>query len=620
MGASPSPSPGSIESRLRAWFDHPRASQPSVRADGRTFYFVSDRAGHPEAWCVGPSDPRPHRLLPTPERVGRIQPAPVGERLVLTTDVGGNEHWELSLVSGDPPERRRLTSDPSRIHDAGGWRDGRRYVFRSNARDLRFFDLYELDLDHDRPARRIREEDALVEVAAARGERLLLLRSRTNIDRDLLLRVGDDERLLNPRSAEEAVFDADLAADGVYAAANPEREYTALYRYPSAGGTPELLREFPGDLEVVRADREGTRLALVSNDRGYSRLAVADLAGTSFDSVPFPHPGVVGTVAWLPDGSGLLYDLSAAAQGVEVFRYDFASRRTTSVTPAPVPLPGRAVDPTLDAFTASDGRTIPFWDYVPPGRSRGTVVFVHGGPESQARPGFAPLLAFLVDLGYRTVVPNVRGSLGYGRTYLHLDDVRRRMDSVRDLRDLARALGERAGAASDGRSRLGIIGGSYGGFMVLSAISTYPDLWAAAVDVVGISNFITFLERTGPWRRKVREDEYGSLERDREFLVSISPLHAADRIRAPLLVVHGTNDPRVPIYEAEQIVGTLERLGVPVEFLRFDDEGHGLVRRDNQVRAYARAAQFFERYLADGPAGSLDTGPTGNAADADRAT
>jgi dipeptidyl aminopeptidase/acylaminoacyl peptidase len=168
------------------------------------------------------------------------------------------------------------------------------------------------------------------------------------------------------------------------------------------------------------------------------------------------------------------------------------------------------------------------------------------------------------------------------------------MDSVRDLRDLVVALRARDDVAA---GKLAVIGGSYGGFMVLSAISTYPDLWGAAVDVVGIANFVTFLERTASWRRKVREDEYGSLADDRKFLESISPVHHASQIRCPLLVVHGDNDPRVPVSEAEQIVAELTRRGVPVEFLRYGNEGHGLVRRENQVEAYARAAHFLSVYL-----------------------
>ena len=529
-----------------------------------------------------------------------MHPCPYADRVVLATDVGGNERWELGLWDGQGTAVRRITHDPTRIHEPGAWRDDRRYVFRSNARDERFFDVYEVDLARPDPPRSIREEDATVQVVAARGDRLLLGRSRTNLDTDLLLRVNGTESLLNPRTTEVVVFGADLGPEAVYAGANPDREFAALVRY-RAPGSPELLYEPSGDVEVVRVDPSGRRVALVVNDRGYSRLVFHDLATSESTVATLPVDGVIGSGTWRTDGSGFLFDLSAPTLGTEVFVWEGGPKKPRGLTRTPRPLPGPADPPQLEGFSAEDGLRVAYWDHRPRGTPRGTVVLVHGGPESQARPGFSPFVQFLVGEGFRTVVPNVRGSLGYGRTFVHLDDVRRRSDSVRDLRDLVAALRERDRIPPGRPYPLGVIGGSYGGFMVLAAITTYPDLFAAAVDIVGISNFVTFLERTGPWRRKLREDEYGRLDRDREFLRSISPLYAADRIRTPLLVVHGANDPRVPIFEAEQIVASLRGRDVPVEFLRFEDEGHGLVRRDNQVHAYARAADFFEQYLVGTP-------------------
>jgi dipeptidyl aminopeptidase/acylaminoacyl peptidase len=188
----------------------------------------------------------------------------------------------------------------------------------------------------------------------------------------------------------------------------------------------------------------------------------------------------------------------------------------------------------------------------------------------------------------------VRGSSGYGKTYLKLDDVEKRMDAVKDLAAGA-AWAVQAGLAH--RKRLAVMGGSYGGFMVLAALTTDPDLWAAGVNIVGIANFVTFMERTGPWRRHLREAEYGSLEHHRDLLEAISPLHKADRIAAPLFVVHGANDPRVPIHEAEQLVAKLTELGRPVEYHRYENEGHGLARLANKLHAYPRIAAFLERSL-----------------------
>jgi len=222
------------------------------------------------------------------------------------------------------------------------------------------------------------------------------------------------------------------------------------------------------------------------------------------------------------------------------------------------------------------------------------VVDVHGGPESQRRPSFAPVKQYLLAHGYAVFEPNVRGSTGYGRSYTHLDDVERRMDSVADLEAAAEWLADRPDVDAD---RIVVKGGSYGGFMVLAALTESPDRWAAGVDVVGIANFVTFLENTGSWRRELREAEYGSLEEDREFLESVSPINNVADIAAPLFVLHGANDPRVPVGEAEQIAEEAADQGVPVRKLIFEDEGHGLSKRENRIEAYRDIVDFLEEHV-----------------------
>jgi dipeptidyl aminopeptidase/acylaminoacyl peptidase len=240
---------------------------------------------------------------------------------------------------------------------------------------------------------------------------------------------------------------------------------------------------------------------------------------------------------------------------------------------------------------------IPAWFFRPQetdGRSAPVIVVVHGGPESQFRPVFNVLIQFFINHGYAVLAPNVRGSTGYGKAYSHLDDVEKRMDSVADLAYAAAWLKDQPDIDGD---RLAVYGGSYGGFMVLSSLTTYPDLWAAGVDIVGISNFVTFLENTSDYRRAHRELEYGSLESDREFLESISPSNHLAAIAAPLIVIHGANDPRVPVGEAEQIVDALSKRGIPVQFLNFDDEGHGLSKLKNRLVAYPAIVDFLDMHL-----------------------
>jgi dipeptidyl aminopeptidase/acylaminoacyl peptidase len=190
---------------------------------------------------------------------------------------------------------------------------------------------------------------------------------------------------------------------------------------------------------------------------------------------------------------------------------------------------------------------------------------------------------------------NVRGSTGYGKEFCHLDDVELRLDSVKDLAEAVTWLRDQPDVDGD---RITVMGGSYGGFMILAAITFYPTLWRAAVDIVGICNFVSFLERTGPWRVKHRSYEYGNLEEHREFLESISPLTHVDNIVTPLFVIHGRNDPRVPLYEAEQIVAALRARQLPVELMVFDNEGHGLSKRQNRIAGYAGAAEFVLNQFA----------------------
>ncbi len=588
----------SREARFDRWFAYPRASSPSVSHDGATVYLISDRGGLPHAWKVPRAGGAPELFYGGTERVARAVPRPNRPGTVVAVDRGGDEHYQLVLTDETGRVVRPLTDDPGRIHSPGAWNEAGQFFFSSNARDARFFDVYGIDPHADETARCLRGEDGLVDVADARGDRVLLLRSNTNIDRDLLLLEGGRETCLLPHEGEVAVYDALLGPDRVYAAANPEREFTAVLALAPRGGGVETLAAFDGDAEHLCLDRAGTTLSIAYNDRGRSRLVLYTVATGEARRVDLPAAGVINGLAAAPDGSEFFFDLSGPTFGTEVFAVDATTAKVRQVSQPTESFPGVRVEPELSGVRASDGLSVPFWWYEPASPARATIVYVHGGPESQARPQFSPLFGFLLEEGYRLVVPNVRGSLGYGRTYLHLDDVRKRMDSVRDLEEVVRAIRGRATPVRvrDGE-RFGVVGGSYGGFMVLSSISTYPDLFDAAVDVVGIANFVTFLERTGPWRRKVREDEYGSLEKDREFLQTISPVHHADRITAPLLVVHGENDPRVPLYEAEQIVTALRVRKVPVEFLSFSNEGHGLVRRENQRAAYVRAAEFFERHL-----------------------
>jgi dipeptidyl aminopeptidase/acylaminoacyl peptidase len=247
-------------------------------------------------------------------------------------------------------------------------------------------------------------------------------------------------------------------------------------------------------------------------------------------------------------------------------------------------------------FAAYDGLELSGWLYGPHGASGpGPIVLsFHGGPEGQERPAFNPTYQYFLSRGYAVLAPNVRGSTGFGKTYTHLDDVKLREDSVKDLAAAVEWLKTSGGA--DAR-RVAVMGGSYGGYMTLAAITLYPDLWAAAIEMYGISNFETNLRNTSGYRRRQREREYGTLAGDLEFLRSVSPIYKVNRIKAPLLVFQGKNDPRVPYTESEQIVKALRDRNAPVEYTLFDDEGHGFVKLTNRLVVYPKIVDFLERHM-----------------------
>jgi dipeptidyl aminopeptidase/acylaminoacyl peptidase len=318
--------------------------------------------------------------------------------------------------------------------------------------------------------------------------------------------------------------------------------------------------------------------------------------------VPLPGRGVAGGFRFRRDGGAIAFAYTSALVPGDAWSYDLDAGHLQRLTVSPNEVdPAAFVEPELVRFASFDGLEVPAFVYRPDPASRAdadrplpVVVVIHGGPESQYRPTFASVTQYLVAHGFAVVAPNVRGSTGYGRRYQHLDDVEKRLDSVADLAALHDWLATQDDL-DEGRAAL--YGGSYGGYMTLMGLALQPDRWAAGVDIVGMSDLVTFLENTADWRRAFREREYGSLEHDRDVLVEASPITHVDQLRAPLFIVHGANDPRVPLSEAEQIHEVLTDRGVRCELLVYEDEGHGLSKLPNRLDAYPRIAAFLHEVL-----------------------
>lgn len=572
--------------------------------NGKTLAFLTDITGMPQVWTVLVAGGWPDQRTFGADRVAGLNYAPVGDRLLFQMDTGGDERIQLYLLEDEGTRLTALTEAPGVIHQFGGWSpDGRSIIYGSNARQQAYFDLYRRDIDAAHPTR-VLEHDGTNQAGPWRpdGTAVLVSRAFTAMHNQLLvldLANGAVRPLTDPERVAR-YSEPCWAADGsaVYALSDDGRDTMALARIEVESGALEWLRASEWDFTLLAISRDGKRLALVENVDGQSMLRVLDTATLASLSVPDLPSGVIQDMAWRPDGAALAVTLSGATLNANIWLVPLDGPPTHQITQSSLAGIPRAslAEAALIHYDTFDGRRIPAFFFQPPDAAPDApvVLYVHGGPESQFVPTFNPVIQYLTHRGFALLAPNVRGSTGYGKAYSHLDDVELRMDSVADL---AAAVAWLRGQAGGADRRIAVMGGSYGGFMTLSAITTYPDLWSAAVCIVGIANFVTFLEHTGPWRRKLRESEYGSLEHDRQFLERISPIHHIDRITAPLMVIHGANDPRVPIGEAEQIVEGLRGRGRPVEYLRFEDEGHGLVKLPNRVRAYSAVAEFLDRTL-----------------------
>ena len=324
--------------RLRAWLEYPVSSAPTVSADGRWLFFVSRRGGLPQAWGMPLEGGPAHLLHEARENVGHLSAAPEGSALLLALDQGGNEHWQLFVRDGNPQDRARparaLTHDPTRIHAPGAWRDDHRFAFTSNRRDPRFFDVYELDVQAGGDPQMLRQEDANVEVVAAERGRVLVSRSNTNLDQDLFLLEEGRESLLTPHAGELSIPSADFLGGDVIAGANPDREFTGLVRFRTNGAV-ETIREFGGDVEVVKTEPGGSRVAYEVNREGRSELHVWDSRSGADERIELPGPGVVDTLAWVPSSDGIVFDFSSPSHGLEVWRCDLPGGCLLYTSPSP---------------------------------------------------------------------------------------------------------------------------------------------------------------------------------------------------------------------------------------------------------------------------------------------
>jgi dipeptidyl aminopeptidase/acylaminoacyl peptidase len=556
------------------------------------------------------------------EPVGGVSRQPGGPRMVFTMDAGGSEFSQIFLFEPFGSDEATMLTDGQSRNGAVVWdRSGERIAFQSTRRNGASNDVWVMDVDNSESANMVLESPDGTWWGAVDftpdNQKLLIGNYVGNADsRIYLLELASGELTLlaggpeNPGVNQPVGFDR--KGEGFFYVTDTGSEFRQLAWKPlQADASAEIISaDIPWHVEGGTYSEDRRRGAFTVNEDGYTRLYLLDMDKREYAPVQGPPTGLVGGLGFSPDGKRLAMTLNTSQTpsdsfvlelGATPLQYGELQRWTYSEVGGLDA--DRFITPELVRFPTFDSGkggpdSIPAWVYKPEGEGPFPVIIsIHGGPESQARPSFSSTYQLWLDkLGAAVVVPNVRGSDGYGKTFMSLDNDFKREDSVKDIGALLDWI---ATQPQLDENRVAVFGGSYGGYMVLASSVHYSDRLQAAVNIVGISNFVTFLENTQDYRRDLRRAEYGD-ERDpamRAHLEKISPLNNVEKIQVPMFVVQGENDPRVPVTEADQIVAALRSHGSPVWYMNALNEGHGYRRKENRDIYQQATVLFFQQHL-----------------------
>ncbi len=547
-----------------------------------------------------------------PDRVTEAFYNPANEsELLFRKDVGGGEFYQLYLNDLRTGKITLLTKGGRTRNTGPVWsRDGKSIAFASTARDGQNADIWIEDPRNPASARILLEtSDPGWEISdwSADGKQMLLTLFRSAVVSEVyLLDVASGKKQkLGPDSAEAGWFNPRFAhsGTGVYAISNAGSDTAqVVFVDPGSKKATALHGDSHWDVDDLAVSPDGRYVAYVANEDGFGKLHMWDTAGRKVAALPAIPEGVLEGLRWRDTGHEIGFTVSSAHSPGDAYSVDLDAGQTTRWTYSETGGLNAAEfsSAQLIHWKSFDGRTISGFMYPAAARFTGprpVVINIHGGPEGQSRPDYRGATNYYMsDLGIAVIYPNVRGSTGYGKAYLNLDNGMKREDSVKDIGALLDWIKTQPNLDS---SRIMVTGGSYGGYMTLAVMTHYSDRVRCAVEQVGISNFRTFLEHTEAYRRDLRRVEYGD-ERDpkmRDFFETISPLNNASKITKPMFIVAGRNDPRVPWTEGQQMTEALRKNNVPVWWLVAEDEGHGFAKKKNRDYLAAATAEFVEQYL-----------------------
>jgi len=605
--------PAELRRRVQAMFDVRSPGAGQLSPDGQRLFFNWSVTGSSQVWRIDGPQRFPVQLTGGEDPTTLQGVMPDGRHIVVSRDRGGAENPGLYLQpAGGGPLETIFQKDGVRAFLGFISDDGGSIFYTANDRKPDSYAVYRYDVAARR-AELVFGEDGLWGIADDRPDGRLLLSKSTGNTTSEYYGYDPATRALTPFLGQGELEDYDVAFamdDGELLVRTPKvGDFQRLYRYRTDTRqlTP-ITPEIGHDIAGFSINRNGGRILYTVNDGGYTRAHALD--ARTFTELPLPSLPPADHVYFGSTTRDGRYTALATNSATSIPSSSVLDWATGQLTPwhapsAPEIDPRRFAPATLETYPARDGTPIPMI-VRRPARCAGTpcpvVVEFHGGPESQAQPGWDPGAQLFVEAGFVYVTPNVRGSDGYGKTWLHADNGPKRLGVITDIEDCARYIRERW-AVNGVAPKIGITGASYGGYSTLVGMTMFAGAYDAGVSVVGMSNLTTFLNNTAAYRRSLRITEYGDPDKDADALRRLSPVTYIDQVRGPLLIIQGANDPRVPVSEALQMKSALDRRRTASQLILFADEGHGSQKRDNRVQEVGHTLRFFtERLLANNPA------------------
>jgi dipeptidyl aminopeptidase/acylaminoacyl peptidase len=604
--------PAETSRRIQSLMDVRAPGAGMLAPDGKTLFFSWSITGIGQIWKVDGPGAFPQQMTGGEDITSLAAVTPDGRALVLQRDRKGEENPGLYLQPASGGALEAIQHVPKvQTHFEVVSSDSRFVYFTSNDRKPDSYVVYRYELAKKEKQVAFDAQEGLWHVSDIRDDGRLLLRKETGSLTAEYSEWDPAKGVLTPLvgQGELEEYDARYGAhDGeLLVVTNKTGEFRRLYSYrpdakaPGKWAITPLGEAVSFDVDGFDVDRKRARLLYTTNENGFTRIHALD--AKTYRPIRVPAPSDVDHVylgATTPDGRYTTIGVDDGTHPIHSYVVDWTRAATKAWHTPSTP----EVDTTrfgrakLEFYPARDGAKIPVLVRQPESCASPcpVVVSFHGGPESEARPGFSVGAQMFVDAGFVFVEPNVRGSDGYGKTWLHADDGAKRLDVITDIEDAAKWA--RARFAAGGKTpAVGVYGGSYGGYSVLMAMTMFAGAYDAGVDVVGISDLRTFLRNTAPYRRILRISEYGDPDKDADALAKLSPMTYVDRVKAPLLVMQGASDPRVPAGEAVQIHDSIEARGVPCKLMIFPDEGHGAQKRENRVLMLGNAIAFLKEHL-----------------------